>query len=290
VFLFQVLIEVITNYTHSNKTKTSLLLFMFIFLYTKYKMVSLQDLPKKVQYILIDSKFVNGTNNTFSIDLTLESNLHLEDMTQVCGLKPVDFYVTQVGQENPNSDTYVSSVAKYVDITCEDIPKRAQILDERHGQVLARVPLERHYNHSSHTIIRDKQWKAFPRQTNLFNPISIQKLHFKLYEYQEDTDYVTLQPDADWYMVLEVTTIDVKEKPVNREVQMLEALHKLIGKIEDLNVNVKKLPDKDDIEKIEKEKKKKYPLRYLILFITMIIGGFVFVKNKFTPSIPQPSF
>ena len=253
-------------------------------------MVSLQDLPKKVQYILIDSKFVNGSNNTFSIDLTLESNLHLEDMTQVCGLKPVDFYVTQVGQENPNSDTHVSSVAKYVDIICEDIPKRAQILDERHGQVLARVPLERHYNHSSHTIIRDKQWKAFPRQTNLFNPISIQKLHFKLYEYQEDTDYVTLQPDSDWYMVLEVTTIDVKEKPVNREVQMLEALHKLIGKIEDLNVNVKKLPDKEDIEKIEKEKKKKYPLRYLILFITMVIGGFVFVKNKFTPSIPQPSF
>ena len=38
----------------------------------------------------------------FSIDLTLESNLHLEDMTQVCGLKPVDFYVTQVGQDNPN--------------------------------------------------------------------------------------------------------------------------------------------------------------------------------------------
>ena len=124
----------------------------------------------------------------------------------------------------------------------------------------------------------------------MFNPISIQKLHFKLYEFQEDTDYVTLQPDAEWYMVLEVTTIDVKEKPINREVQILEALHKLIGKIDDLNVNVKKLPDKEDIEKMEIEKKKKYPLRYLILFITMVIGGFVFVKNKFTPSITQPSF
>jgi hypothetical protein len=138
--------------------------------------------------------------------------------------------------------------------------------------------------------MRDKQWKAFPRQTNLFNPISIQKLHFKIYELQGDSDYKTLQPDANWYMVLEVTTIDVKEKPVNREVQILEALHKLIGKIDDLNINVKKLPDKEDIEKMEIEKKKKYPLRYLILFITMVIGGFVFVKNKFTPSIPQPSF
>jgi len=253
-------------------------------------MVSLQELPKKVQYIIIDSKYVNGSNNTFSIDLTLESNLHLEDMTQVCGLKPVDFYVTQIGQSNPNSDTHVSSVAKYIDITCEDIPKRAQILDERNGQILARVPLERHFNHGAHTVLRDKQWKAFPRQTNLFNPISIQKLHFKLYEFQEDTDYVTLQPDAEWYMVLEVTTIDVKEKPVNREVQILEALHKLIGKIDDLNINVKKLPDKEDIEKMEIEKKKKYPLRYLMLFITMVIGGFIFIKNKITPSIPQPSF
>ena len=138
--------------------------------------------------------------------------------------------------------------------------------------------------------MRDKQWRSFQRQTNLFNPISIQKLNFKIYESQGDGDYKTLQPDANWYMVLEVTTIDVKEKPVNREVQILEALHKLIGKIDDLNVNVKKLPDKEDIEKMEIEKKKKYPLRYLILFITMVIGGFVFVKNKFTPSIPQPSF
>ena len=86
-------------------------------------------------------------------------------------------------------------------------------------------------------------------------------------------------------MVLEITTIDVKEKPVNKEVQILEALHKLIGKIDELNINVKKLPDKEEMEK-----KKKYPLRYLILFIALITGGFMFIKNKFTPSVPQPSF
>ena len=117
-----------------------------------------------------------------------------------------------------------------------------------------------------------------------------EKNEVELYEQQGDGDYVKLQPDSEWFMTLEVTTIDVKEKPINKEVQILEALHKLIGKIEDLNVNVKKLPDKGDIEKMEKEKKKKYPLRYLILFVTMLIGGFVFVKNKITPSIPQPSF
>jgi hypothetical protein len=259
---------------------------MFIFLYTKYKMVSLQDLPKKVQYIIVDSEFVNGTNNTFTIDLSLKSNLHVEEISEVIGIKPVDFYITQVGE----NDLGNTNVAKYIDIVCDDVPKRGQILNERNGQILARVPLERSFTGSNDFIMRDKQWRSFQRQTNLFNPISIQKLNFKIYESQGDGDYKTLQPDANWYMVLEVTTIDVKEKPVNREVQILEALHKLIGKIEDLNVNVKKLPDKEDIEKMEIEKKKKYPLRYLILFITMVIGGFVFVKNKITPSIPQPSF
>jgi hypothetical protein len=138
--------------------------------------------------------------------------------------------------------------------------------------------------------MRDKQWRAFQRQTNFFNPISIQKLNFKIYESQGDGDYKTLQPDANWYMVLEITTIDVKEKPTDRELQILEALRKLIGKIDELNVNVKKLPDKEDIEKMEKEKKKKYPFRYLVLFIVLITSGFVFVKNKFKPPVPQPSF
>jgi hypothetical protein len=87
-------------------------------------------------------------------------------------------------------------------------------------------------------------------------------------------------------MVLEVTTIDVKEKPVNREVQILEALHKLIGKIDDLNVNVKKLPDKKDIEKMEIEKKKKYPLYYLLTIILLIGGGFYMINRK---SVPTPT-
>jgi len=248
-------------------------------------MVSLQDLPKKIQYLVIESEFVKGTNNSFSVDLTLESNLHVEEISQVIGIKPVDFYVTQVGD---NDTTGSTNVAKYVDIICPDVPKRAQLLNERNGQILARVPLERSFTGSNSFIIRDKQWRSFQRQTNYFNPISIQKLHFEMYESQGDGDYKTLQPDASWYMVLEITTIDVKEKPVNREVQILEALGKLIGKIDELNVNVKKLPDKHDIEKMEAEKKKKYPFRYLVLFMALLLGGFYFIKNKFIPS--QPSF
>ena len=135
--------------------------------------------------------------------------------------------------------------------------------------------------------MRDKQWKAFPRQTNLFNPISLQKLHFEINELQGDSDYKTLQPDASWYMILEVTTIDVKEKPVNREVQILEALHKLIGKIDDLNVNVKKLPDKEDIDKMEIEKKKKYPLYYLLTVILLFGSGFYLLKRKNVPTSMQ---
>ena len=59
--------------------------------------MSLDDIPKKVQYVVLDSDFVNGTNNTFSLDLTLESNTHVEDMSRGLGIKVVDFYITQIG-------------------------------------------------------------------------------------------------------------------------------------------------------------------------------------------------
>jgi hypothetical protein len=109
--------------------------------------MSLDDVPKKVQYVVVDSNFVNGTNNTFSLDLTLKSNTHVEDMSRVLGIKLADFYITQIGDADPStSDGRTTNIAKYVDIVCPDIPKVAQILDERHGQILARVPLERHYS------------------------------------------------------------------------------------------------------------------------------------------------
>jgi hypothetical protein len=242
-------------------------------------MVSLQELPKKVQYISVDSNFVTGTNNTFSVDLNLTSNTHVSDISKVIGLKVVDFYVTQVG----GSGSGTGNGAKYIDIICEDIPKIAQILDERKGQILARMALERQFDGNAQHKMHDKQWKGFNRDTMLFNPISIKKLNFELYELQGDGDYLTLQPDSQWFMTLEVTTIDVKEKPINREIQILSALEKLIGKIDELNVNVKRLPDKYDIERMEKEKKK-YPFKYLFLLLTILVGWFVFYKNKIAPN------
>lgn len=237
--------------------------------------MSLDDIPKKVQYIIVDSNFVNGTNNTFSLQLNQSSNAHVEDMSRVLGIKMVDFYITQVGGESPTSDSQPSNIAKFVDIVCPEIPKVAQILDERHGQILARIPLERHFNHSSHTILRDKQWKRFQQNTNYFNPISIKKLNFNIYEQQDDGDYVTLQPDAKWYMILEITTVNIKEKPKDRELQILMALEQLLKKIDVLNQNVQKLPDKPP-----EENPKKYSFGLLVAILATLLGGFVWWTNK----------
>jgi hypothetical protein len=234
--------------------------------------MSLDDIPKKIQYVILDSTFVNGTNNTFSLDLTLESNTHVEDMSRVMGIKMVDFYITQVGENNSNLNT---DIAKYVDIVCPDIPKVAQILDERHGQILARVPLERHFTGSDGIVLRDKQWKSFQRQTNYFNPISIKKLNFEIFEQQDDGDYLPLQPDAKWYMILEITTVNVKEKPKDRELQILQALEKLLKKIDTLNKNVQKLPDKPP-----EENPKKYSFGLLVAILASLLGGFIWWVNK----------
>ena len=236
-------------------------------------MVSLDDIPKKTQYIIIDSNFVNGTNSEFALDLTLESNTHVEDMSRVLGVKMVDFYITQVGENDASGS---SNIAKYVDIVCPEVPKVAQLLDERHGQVFARVPLERHFAGSSGLVLRDKQWKTFDRQTNWFNPISIKKLNFKIYESQDNGAYSLLQSDAKWYMILEITTVNVKEKPKDRELQILQALEKLLKKIDTLNSQVAKLPDKKE----EENKPKKYSFGLLVLLLITLLGTFMWTVNR----------
>lgn len=233
--------------------------------------MSLEDIPKRVQYVIIDSNFVNGTNNIFSLDLQLESNTHIEDMSRVLGVKLVDFYITQVG-ENTGTST---DVAKFIDIVCPDIPKVSQILDERHGQIFARIPLERHLSGGNGLILRDKQGKLFGRKQNYFNPISIKKLNFTIYEQQDDGDYLLLQPDAKWYMILEITTVNVKEKPKNRELQILQALEKLLKKIDILNQNVQKLPDKPP-----DAPKEKYSFGLLVAILAAILGSFIWWVNR----------
>jgi hypothetical protein len=193
-------------------------------------------------------------------------------MSRVLGIKLVEFYITQIGDSGASGST---NIAKYVDIICPEIPKVAQILDERQGQILARVPLERHFSGSNNAILRDKQWKRFQQNTNYFNPISIKKLNFTINEQQDDGDYVTLQPDAKWYMILEITTVNVKEKPKDRELQILRALDKLLQKIDRLNQNVERLPDKPP-----DENPKKFSFGLLVAVLVSILGGFIWWVNK----------
>jgi hypothetical protein len=177
-----------------------------------------------------------------------------------------------VGESNASAST---NVAKFVDIVCPEVPKTAQILDERNGQILARVPLERHFSGSNDFILRDKQWRRFNQNTNYFNPISIKKLNFTLYEQQDDGDYLTLKPDAKWYMILEITTQNIKEKPKDRELQILMAMEKLLKKIDRLNENVERLP-----EKPPDENPKKYSFGLLITILVSLLGGFIWWVNK----------
>lgn len=176
----------------------------------------------------------------------------------------VDFYLTQVGENNANLST---NVAKFVDVLCPEIPKVAQLLDDRNGLVFARVPLERHFSGSNGIVIRDKQWKAFPRQTHLFNPLHVKKLNFQIYEYQDDGDYVLLQPDASWHMILEITTVDVKEKPKDKNVQILQALDKLCAKIDELNTVLPTVKTNTE--------KKKWPFGYLLLLVASVLGAWL---------------
>ena len=76
-------------------------------------------------------------------------------------------------------------------------------------------------------------------------------------------------------MILEITTVNIKEKPKDRELQILQALEKLLKKIDTLNYNVQKLPDKPP-----EEKPKKYSFGLLVAFLTSLLGGFIWWVNK----------
>jgi hypothetical protein len=106
-------------------------------------------------------------------------------------------------------------------------------------------------------------------------------LNFKIYEQQDDGDYLLLQPDAKWYMVLEITTVNVKEKPKDRELQILQALQQLIGKIDILNQNVQRLPDKPP-----EPPKEKYSFGLLVMILATIFGGFLWFVNRSASPVP----
>lgn len=224
---------------------------------------------KRIQYITVDSEFISsssaviggyqmGGNNNFSVNFgtstysvytgnnltnpqTYSSNIFIQEMRNVIGLKLVDFYVTQIATCEKEVGNTSSLAVKYIDILCPDIPDQAQILDERKSKIFARVPLERDFSSSgpSNVVVNDKQWKSFTRQTNYFNPISIKQLNFQLWELTGQAEpldpgtYQPLQPDANFYMILEVTTVDYDTETLPKEdpqIKVVEAIKSLEDK------------------------------------------------------------
>jgi len=237
---------------------------------------TLEEAPKKVQYIIIDSKFIKGSKNNFDTSIDMTSNIFLQEMKDVVGVRLVDFYITQVGE----ADSGASDTSKYVDIVCPEIPTAAQMLSERHPTLFARIPLERNYQDTS-AVVYDKQWKGPYRSSSFFNPISINKLTFKLYEMQGDGDYVLLTPESEFFMVLEIHTLDHKAPPPEPERRMEKILKKLSEKIDQLNL-ISKIIYKDEIEKKES---KKIPFHYVIIVLGIIIGSlwFLFGRGSSSP-------
>jgi hypothetical protein len=91
-------------------------------------------------------------------------------------------------------------------------------------------------------------------------------------------------------MILEVTSVDIKEKPVNREAQILEALYALIGKIDLLHESVQRLPNKEEAENILiQTKRKKFSFNYIIIAFVTLLAGYIYYVNKVRASIiPTP--
>ena len=103
--------------------------------------MDLHEIPKKFQYITVDSNFVNGTNNTFSLDLNLESNLHVEDMTKVLGIKMVDFYITQVGAQVGAGTPFTATdkIEGEIYISIPQVEKNAKEFGQSFSKELARI-------------------------------------------------------------------------------------------------------------------------------------------------------
>ena len=226
-------------------------------------MEDLDRWARKTQYLTVDSDFVQGSNNVFSVYFGQASNVFLQEMRDVIGIKLVDFFITRID----------GNVVKYVDVVCPDIPLAAQILDERKGQIFARITNERDYKEDT-----DKQGKIFNQKNNYFNPISIKQLAFQMFEGHVDGSYVPLDPDSQFHMILEVTTLDHLKPPPDTNYRVVNAIDRLVTKIDEL------------ISKIPKEvppKEKKIPSVYLLAIIGAIIA-FWFWISRGPSQVPPP--
>ena len=230
---------------------------------------------RKTQYLVIDSDFVQGTNNNFTVTFGITSNTFIQEMKDVIAIKLVDIYITQVGV---GDDAGTGNAAKYIDIFCPDVPTAGQILNERTGELFARVPLERNADGGANYTVHDKEWKPYTHETRYFNPISIKSLNFRLFEYQGDGDYLPLHPGAEFYMVLELTTIDHGAPPIDKLVTVIENLEKISKKLDKMTKLMMVPPEPP---------KKKYPVKYLVGGVVLVALLVYFIRRSFQTSLLQ---
>jgi len=219
--------------------------------------MDLERWSKKTQYLTVDSAFVKGTNSDFSVYIGNESNVFIQEMRDVVGLKLVDFFASNVQ----------SSVVKYIDVISGDIPLSAQILDERNGQIFARIMNERDFDADV-----DKHAKIFTQKQNLFNPISIKQLAFRIYEWHTDGSYVPLDTGTQFHMIIEITTLDHLNPPVDNNYKLINAIDNLVRKIDEVLARIPKEPPDGGRKKIN--------AMYLFAFIASLFGFWMWFSNR----------
>lgn len=183
--------------------------------------MDLHSIPKKTQLISLDSRSkTSGTVSDSQFVFGSTSNIFLEDMKDVIGVRLMDYHVAAL-----RGDGYDG--AYVIDIQIDEIPTRGQILDSELTTVFARIPLDRSSDVTvTETLGRDQYIsRIYETPIRYFNPITLDRLTISQTQLGgQSRNRTPLQSDAGWYMVLEITTIDHEIIPSKDEVDDFEPL------------------------------------------------------------------
>lgn len=209
--------------------------------------MDLQSIPKKTQLISLDSRSkTSGTIADSQFVFGSTSNIFLEDMKDVIGVRLLDYHVACLRGEGYDG-------AYVIDIQIDEIPTRGQILDSELTTVFARIPLDRSSNVAAPELFARDQYisRIYETPPRYSNPITLDRLTIHQTQLNgQSRARNTLQSDAGWYMVLEITTVDHEMVPLKDEI--------------------------DDFEPLEEE-----PNRlYIGLGIFLIIGLLILIQSK----------
>ena len=231
-------------------------------------------IPKKTQLLSLDSRVkTSGTVDNCQFVFGLESNVFMESMKDVIGIKLIEYHVSDL-RGNAFTGAYL------IDIQIDEVPTRAQMLDTELGKVFARIPIERESNTTNNDIVsRDRVlYREYNTPTRYFNPITLDRLSIRQTQLSgASRSRADLQNDVGWMMVLEITTVDHEApKP-----------DKLAIAIDKLSDHIKKMPPPQLV--MPTEPKKKIPLYMMIIPVAVILGTAYYLKQN-KPREPPPVF